>query len=90
MPQKINPICCSWISNRFFWLAVIFLSAFTAYEVCIDQYQRYERNPTVLSIETNYRNWIYKHCAITLCSGYQDFDMLDSIIEKYDLFYCNF
>lgn len=67
-----------------FWLAVIFLSGFTACEVCFDQYQRYERNPTVLSIETNYRNWIYRHCAITLCSGHQDYDMLETIIEKYD------
>lgn len=50
----------------------------------MDQYQRYERNPTVLSIETNYRNWIYRQCAVTLCTGHQDYDVIDSVIEKYD------
>jgi hypothetical protein len=53
--------------ERFFWLVLVIFASFGAFNISIKQYDRYEANPTVISLERDYREWNGTLPAITLC-----------------------
>lgn len=40
-------------------------------------------NPTVVTLERDYRNWMYRPMAITYCSEFIDNNTVDAIVERY-------
>lgn len=55
------------VLERVFWLGVFILTGFGAYSISSQQYQRYVANPTVISLERDYRDWNGTLPAISVC-----------------------
>lgn len=52
-------------------------------DISLDQWHRYMVNPTVVSVQTDYRNWEYDHiCGLTMCTNYTDLAVAESLVEK--------
>jgi hypothetical protein len=58
---RLHPI------ERIFWLCLFFVACFGAYSISSKQYERYEANPTVISLERDYRDWNGTLPSITIC-----------------------
>lgn len=59
--KKLHPI------ERLFWLLMFYGTCYGAYSIGIMQYERYEANPTVISLERDYRDWNGTLPAISVC-----------------------
>ena len=68
--------------QRLFWVAVIAISAIFAANICLDQWNRYQTNPTVLSLDTSYRNWVFRLPGITMCSNYTSNVTTSEVVEQ--------
>lgn len=55
----------SW--ERLIWISVVGLAIYGAVIVSLTQYERYKANPTVISLERDYRDWNGTVPAITFC-----------------------
>ncbi|XP_031616334.1 sodium channel protein Nach-like [Contarinia nasturtii] len=55
------------IFERIFWLSIVFLFGFGVFYLCFNQWSRYKANPTVISLERDYRHWNGTMPAFTLC-----------------------
>ncbi|KAF5270429.1 hypothetical protein FQR65_LT05617 [Abscondita terminalis] len=53
--------------ERLFWMIVIFLSASGAASLIISNWNRYNANPTVISIQKDFRNWKNLLPSVTGC-----------------------
>jgi Amiloride-sensitive sodium channel len=53
--------------ERLFWLVLFILAGYGAYAISSKQYERYVANPTVISLERDYRDWNGTLPAITIC-----------------------
>jgi hypothetical protein len=53
--------------ERFFWLFLVIFASSGAYMIGIQQYRRFVANPTVISLERDYREWNGTLPAITVC-----------------------
>lgn len=53
--------------ERIAWLFVFYLSCFGAYSISSQQYTRYAANPTVISLERDYRDWNGTLPGISIC-----------------------
>lgn len=53
--------------ERFIWLTVILVACYYSYFISIRQYDRYVANPTVISLERDYRDWNGTLPAISVC-----------------------
>ncbi|KAL4714745.1 hypothetical protein ACJJTC_002604, partial [Scirpophaga incertulas] len=51
------------------WVAVTAAAIWGAAEISFDQWQRYQDNPTVITLEKGFRTWQYKLPAITNCDA---------------------
>lgn len=58
---KLHPL------ERLMWLALFFLTCWGAYSISSKQYERYVANPTVISLERDYRDWNGTLPAISVC-----------------------
>lgn len=54
-------------TERIIWIITIITSFCVTFSVCSIQWQRYLANPTVISLERDYRHWRGIMPAITLC-----------------------
>lgn len=45
------------IIERLFWLFLVIAASYCAYLISSQQYERYVANPTVISLERDYRDW---------------------------------
>ncbi|CAH1165036.1 unnamed protein product [Phyllotreta striolata] len=54
-------------TERFFWTVIIALSAAGAISLTTSNWNRYSANPTVISIQKDYRNWENHLPAVTGC-----------------------
>lgn len=54
-------------TERLIWIVIIPISFFVTFSVCSIQWQRYLANPSVISLERDYRYWRGIMPAITLC-----------------------
>lgn len=66
--------------HRFLWLVIMFAFGFGVFYLCYNQWARYKANPTVISLERDYRNWNGTMPAITLCYSIK---YNRSLIEEY-------
>lgn len=57
----------AFILLRIIWLVVILLCCAGIGYTCAYQWNRYEANPTVISLERDYRNWNGTLPSVTLC-----------------------
>lgn len=55
------------IFERFLWFFLFITTCFCAYKISSTQYERYVANPTVISLERDYREWNGTLPAVTLC-----------------------
>ncbi|KAL7015092.1 hypothetical protein ACKWTF_016271 [Chironomus riparius] len=55
------------IFERLMWLILFILTSYAAYSISSTQYERYVANPTVISLERDYREWNGTLPAITIC-----------------------
>lgn len=55
------------ISGRLFWAAVFTVAAANAMLLVLGSWERYNENPTVVSLEKDYREWNTLFPAITMC-----------------------
>ncbi|KAG5669679.1 hypothetical protein PVAND_017562 [Polypedilum vanderplanki] len=55
------------IFERLLWLILILMTSYGAYNISSTQYERYVANPTVISLERDYREWNGTLPAVTLC-----------------------
>lgn len=53
--------------ERIFWLTLVIAASYAAYTIAAKQYERYVANPTVISLERDYREWNGTLPAITIC-----------------------
>jgi Amiloride-sensitive sodium channel len=53
--------------ERLMWLFLFIATCYGAYSISSTQYQRYEANPTVISLERDYRDWNGTLPAISVC-----------------------
>ena len=53
--------------ERLFWLTLIAAASYGAFSISSKQYQRYDANPTVISLERDYRDWNGTLPAISVC-----------------------
>jgi hypothetical protein len=59
--QKLHAI------ERLVWLALILAACYGAFSISSKQYERYVANPTVISLERDYRDWNGTLPAISVC-----------------------
>lgn len=55
------------IFERLLWLILFILTTYAAFSISSTQYERYVANPTVISLERDYREWNGTLPAITIC-----------------------
>lgn len=73
---------------RIFWILALTISIYMTVNISLDQWNRYLVNPTVISVETDYRTWEYDHiCGVTICSNYTSKTVANEMIEKYMHYY---
>lgn len=58
---KLHPI------ERLLWLIAVGVTCYYSYNISIRQYERYVANPTVISLERDYRDWNGTLPAISVC-----------------------
>ncbi|XP_055604636.1 uncharacterized protein LOC129752875 [Uranotaenia lowii] len=68
-------------SERIFWAVIVILSIYYSYAVCLTTWTRYQESPTVLTLQTDYRNWILRPPAVTICPTHIDLDRLKGMIK---------
>ncbi|XP_058456710.1 sodium channel protein Nach-like [Malaya genurostris] len=56
--------------ERLFWTVIIICSLYSSYAICLTTWERYQKHPIVLTLQTDYRNWIYRPPAVTICPSY--------------------
>lgn len=62
-----NPISFFWYLCRIIWLFIVLATCCGLFYMCFNQWARYKANPTVISLERDYRHWNGRLPAITLC-----------------------
>ncbi|XP_037301160.1 pickpocket protein 28 [Manduca sexta] len=70
--------------ERLLWFGLTMVAIIGAVGVTRDQWQRYNENPTVVTLEKNFRTWQYSVPAITACiENRVDPGKLPLVIKKY-------
>jgi Amiloride-sensitive sodium channel len=59
--KKLHPF------ERVVWLGLFFGTCYGAYIIGLQQYERFDANPTVISLERDYRDWNGTLPALTIC-----------------------
>jgi Amiloride-sensitive sodium channel len=59
--KKLHPF------ERVLWLGFVAGTCYGAYYIGLKQYERFDANPTVISLERDYRDWNGTLPAITIC-----------------------
>lgn len=69
--------------GRLFWKSVVCMFAVCVVEISRGQWQRYQMHPTMISLETNYGDWMYRYPAVTMCSNYTDAQTTIDVVQRY-------
>lgn len=64
-------------------MALIVLFTCFAYSICANQIRRFLNGPIVVSLEKDYRNWVYEPMAITICTDFLNKSAMHEIIQRY-------
>lgn len=68
--------------ERVIWAVIVVISIYCSYAVCLSTWTRYQENPTVLTLETDYRHWTYRPPAVTICPAFINDDGIREVIKK--------
>lgn len=64
-------------------MALIVLFTYFTYSICTNQLRRFLNGPIVVSLEKDYRNWVYEPMAITICTDFLNESATHKIIQRY-------
>lgn len=64
-------------------MALIILFSYFTYSICANQILRFLNGPIVVSLEKDYRNWVYDPMAITICTDFLNQSVMHDIIQRY-------
>lgn len=64
-------------------MSLIVLFIYFTLSVCGNQIVRFLNGPIVVSLEKDYRNWVYDPMAITICTDYLNEDAMNRLVEQY-------
>lgn len=67
---------------RIFWFVCIASSIMYATYICLNQWNRFQEHPIVLSLETNYRDWTLHMPAMTVCAPLVDDSIANDLTKK--------
>ncbi|KAM3956870.1 pickpocket protein 11 [Aphomia sociella] len=71
-------------TERVLWISLTVAAIWGAIGICLGQWQRYNENPTVVTLEKDFRTWMFNMPAITVCSRNRvDPKKLEKTITKY-------
>ncbi|GLV31946.1 pickpocket 3 [Carabus blaptoides fortunei] len=71
------------ILERLFWIIIVVLAVIGVIGLCLSNWQRYVENPTVVSLEKDFRNWHNPFPAATGCFVERaDEDLVSQYIHK--------
>ncbi|KAK9731145.1 Amiloride-sensitive sodium channel [Popillia japonica] len=62
--------------ERLFWVIIIVAAIISSISLCLSNWNRYSANPTVVSLQKDYRNWNNPFPAATVCFIYKTNDLL--------------
>ncbi|XP_055536311.1 sodium channel protein Nach isoform X2 [Wyeomyia smithii] len=68
--------------ERLLWAVILVCSVYGSYAICLITWTRYQQNPTVLTLQTDWRQWIYRPPAITFCPMYFDVQRSKDMIQR--------
>ncbi|EAT34077.1 AAEL013647-PA [Aedes aegypti] len=69
-------------AEKLLWAVILIFSIYFSYGVCLTTWTRYQESPTVLTLETDYRRWMYRRPAATVCPMRVDQTQLHQMIRK--------
>lgn len=69
--------------HRVGWILLILLFACFTFWICISQLLRFVNGPIVVTLEKDYRNWVYEPMAITICTDYMNASAANELIERF-------
>lgn len=64
-------------------MTLILLFTYFTYSICANQIRRFLSGPIVVSLEKDYRNWVYEPMAITICTDFLNESVMHEIIQRY-------
>uniref|UniRef100_A0A182NM14 Uncharacterized protein n=1 Tax=Anopheles dirus TaxID=7168 RepID=A0A182NM14_9DIPT len=73
-----------WLEKAF-WLTMLVFSVVCSVSICNMHWERFQKNATVLNVETNYLSWVFRPPAATVCSDHVSEDMLNQLLQRYDM-----
>lgn len=59
------------------------LFTYFTYSICANQIRRFLSGPIVVSLEKDYRNWVYEPMAITICTDFLNASVMHEMIQRY-------
>lgn len=68
---------------RIGWMVLILVFTYFTYSICAEQIRRFLNGPIVVSLDKDYRNWVYEPMAITICTDFLNKSVMDEIIQQY-------
>lgn len=69
-----------------FWIIIVALAVIGVIGLCLSNWQRFVQNPTVVSLEKDFRNWHNPFPAATGCfTERADEELVERYIQKYIL-----
>lgn len=69
-------------AEKLLWAVILIFSIYCSYGICLTTWTRYQESPTVLTLETDYRRWMYRRPAATVCPMQVDQNQLQQMIKK--------
>lgn len=64
-------------------MALTVLFTYFTYSICANQIRRFLGGPIVVSLEKDYRNWVYEPMAITICTDFVNKSVMHEMVERY-------
>lgn len=64
-------------------MVLILLCTFSTIWICVSQVARFINGPIVVTLEKDYRNWVYKPMAITICTDYLNENATDVLMQRF-------
>lgn len=62
---------------------LILLCTYFTFSICKSQLIRFINGPIVVTLEKDYRNWVYEPMAITICTNYLHENASDELIQHF-------
>ncbi|KFB43292.1 AGAP005516-PA-like protein [Anopheles sinensis] len=69
--------------EKVFWLVMLTVSVVCSVSICNSHWERFNENATVLNVETDYLNWVFRPPAATVCSDHVNEQKLQQLLKRY-------